>query len=338
MHEQTDQQDAATQIGEHERTIDRLVTMYGEAGIHKSADDWRVVMRAGGDRPINLVNLLALADEAAAPDRGSGADAYDRYTTDVAPLFGRVGGRLVAGGSVAHSFGLDPGDRPDRVVVSHYPSATALADLWLDPDHEPAHHHRVAALRSSRVLLVPGQLPPRPPRSSDGPDGTGTSHDDRATAATIDRLVDLHGEGGMCPTAADWWRIFDLGADRPVTIVNLLGHEPTVRTPDGDVSGADAYRAYSAGIAGAFRRVGGRLLLSGHVRHAWGSDDAVTSGDARPGTPSGDDHHAIDAVVVTRYPSASALAAMWLDDEFVAAHRHRVAGVRRSDVHLLAAV
>src|SRR6266481_1227812 len=36
-----------------------------------------------------------------------------------------------------------------------------------------------------------------------------------------------------------------------------------------------------------------------------------------------------DAAIVTRYPSAEALAEMWLSREFIAAHKNRADGVER---------
>jgi hypothetical protein len=44
------------------------------------------------------------------------------------------------------------------------------------------------------------------------------------------------------------------------------------------------------------------------------------------------DHAGWEAVTVARCPSAEALADMWLDDDFIAAHTHRHAGVARSHV------
>jgi hypothetical protein len=44
------------------------------------------------------------------------------------------------------------------------------------------------------------------------------------------------------------------------------------------------------------------------------------------------DHAGWEAVTVARCPSAGALADMWLDDDFIAAHTHRHAGVARSHV------
>jgi uncharacterized protein (DUF1330 family) len=133
----------------------------------------------------------------------------------------------------------------------------------------------------------------------------------------VDQLVSIHGEGGACPTAADWRAIFAAGGDGPISIVNLLGFASEVETPDGSGSGADSYRRYSSATAGAFARAGGEVLFFGHaVAHAFGL-----------GAIDG-----WDATVVTRYPSAEALARMWLDPEFISAHGHRVDGIARSQV------
>jgi uncharacterized protein (DUF1330 family) len=133
----------------------------------------------------------------------------------------------------------------------------------------------------------------------------------------VDRLVSIHGEGGACPTAADWRAIFTAGGDRPLSIVNLLRFTNEVDTPDGPGSGAAAYRRYSSATAGAFARAGGEVLFFGPaVAHAFGLGEIDQW----------------DATVVTRYPSAEALARMWLDPEFISAHNHRVDGIARSQV------
>lgn len=132
----------------------------------------------------------------------------------------------------------------------------------------------------------------------------------------IDRIVGIHGEGGLAPTAASWRRIFEVGGEGPVTFVNLLGFHPAVVSSEGPLTGEQAYHRYIRATAGAFERVGGELLYFGSVGHGFGLDD----------------HGDWDAVIVTRYPSARALADMWLDDGYVAAHASRRAGVARSQV------
>ena len=139
-------------------------------------------------------------------------------------------------------------------------------------------------------------------------------------AGMIARLVALHGEEGVCPTAADWRAIFAVAADGPVQILNLLRFHDRVAAAEGEITGAEAYARYGAGVAGAFARAGGKRLFRGAVGHAFGSHED-TDRDA-----------GWDAVVVTAYPSAAALAGMWLDPDFVAAHRNRADGVARSRV------
>jgi hypothetical protein len=132
----------------------------------------------------------------------------------------------------------------------------------------------------------------------------------------ITRIVGIHGEGGLAPTAASWHRIFEVAGEGPVTFVNLLGFHPTVASPDGSLTGEQAYHRYTRATAGPFGRVGGELLYFGNVGHGFGLGDR---GDW-------------DAVIVTRYLSAHALADMWLDGEVVAAHANRRAGVAWSQV------
>jgi uncharacterized protein (DUF1330 family) len=136
------------------------------------------------------------------------------------------------------------------------------------------------------------------------------------TAALVARLIEMHGEGGVCPTAEDWFKIMALGENGPVHILNLLKFKDEVETGEGPISGAAAYGKYSAGVSGAFSRAGGQRLYFGRVGHMFGLG-------------VGDDW---DAAILTRYPSAAALAQMWLSPEFVAAHEHRADGLERSQV------
>ena len=136
------------------------------------------------------------------------------------------------------------------------------------------------------------------------------------TESLIEKLVETHGEEGVCPTAHSWREIFRLGKDGPFHLINLLKFRSEVGAPNGPISGAAAYAKYSAGVGPAFARVGGQRIYFGRVGHAFGLG------------PVGD----WDAVIVTRYPSADALAQMWLSPEFIEAHKNRADGVERSQV------
>jgi uncharacterized protein (DUF1330 family) len=130
----------------------------------------------------------------------------------------------------------------------------------------------------------------------------------------VEQLVATHGEEGVCPAASDWRAI--LAQEGAIHILNLLKFRPSVETDDGPISGAEAYGKYSSGVTEAFAGVGGQRIFRGHIEHMF-------SFGTVPGW---------DAAVVTRYPSADALAQMWLDPRFIAAHDNRVDGVEQSQV------
>lgn len=132
----------------------------------------------------------------------------------------------------------------------------------------------------------------------------------------VTQLVATHGEQGVCPTAESWREILRLGDNSPIHIINLLKFKDRVASAAGSIAGAVAYGKYSAGVAGAFSRVGGKRLYFGRVGHMFGLGPLTDW----------------DAAVVTRYPSAGALADMWLSEEFIAAHHDRSDGVERSQV------
>jgi uncharacterized protein (DUF1330 family) len=130
----------------------------------------------------------------------------------------------------------------------------------------------------------------------------------------VSRLVKLHGEGGAAPTADDWRSILALPGAVP--LLNLLKFREQANLPGGPISGAKAYARYSAAVAPAFARAGGERLFFGPVAHSLGPGDDADW----------------DAAILTRYPSAQALAAMWLADDFVAAHANRIDALERSRV------
>jgi uncharacterized protein (DUF1330 family) len=69
-------------------------------------------------------------------------------------------------------------------------------------------------------------------------------------------------------------------------------------------------------VGAAFVRVGGQRVYFGRVGHIFAMGEASDW----------------DAAIVTRYPSADALAQMWLSPEFIDAHKNRTHGVERSQV------
>jgi uncharacterized protein (DUF1330 family) len=137
------------------------------------------------------------------------------------------------------------------------------------------------------------------------------------TESLIEQLVTTHGEEGVCPTREDWRAIFAVGPGA-IRILNLLKFKLEVAGEGGKISGGEAYGRYAQGVAPAFQRVGGQRIFAGRVSHAFAFGD---KGDW-------------DFAIVTRYPSAAALAAMWLDPDFIKAHENRLDGVAASQVYV----
>ena len=130
----------------------------------------------------------------------------------------------------------------------------------------------------------------------------------------IDSLVELHGEGGLAPSREDWSEIMTI--EGRVPLLNLLKFRPQLETDTGPVSGEQAYNQYTIQAGPAFVRAGGELLFFGAARHIFGSGVDTSW----------------DAAILNRYPSAKALADMWLDPVFIEAHRNRLDSLERSQV------
>jgi uncharacterized protein (DUF1330 family) len=137
------------------------------------------------------------------------------------------------------------------------------------------------------------------------------------TEALIQQLITTHGEEGVCPTREDWRAIFAIGPG-PIRILNLLKFAREVTGEGGKISGESAYGNYVQGVGPVFQRAGGTRIFAGRV----GASFAMG--------PKGD----WDFAIVTRYPSAAALAAMWMDADFISAHENRLDGVAASQVYV----
>lgn len=107
------------------------------------------------DEPVEMLNLIALHERAAYPDGRelSGADAYRLYGETSAPVFQRVGGRILWRGTPRCVL-IGPGsERWDLAFIAAYPSAGAFLEMVTDPFYQAeAVPHRRAAVRDSRLI------------------------------------------------------------------------------------------------------------------------------------------------------------------------------------------
>jgi uncharacterized protein (DUF1330 family) len=120
---------------------------------------FRASDRAG---PIHMLNLVRVRQRAVYPDgrQATGAEAYAAYGRDSAPVFQRLGGRIVwAGAFELMLIGPEAGENWDRVFIAEYPSVAAFVEMLRDPAYREAVKHRQAAVADSRLI----RLKPLPP-------------------------------------------------------------------------------------------------------------------------------------------------------------------------------
>lgn len=103
-----------------------------------------------------------------------------------------------------------------------------------------------------------------------------------------------------------------LPRDVPIMMLNVLKFRDKADYDDGrNVTGAEAYAAYSRESAPVFRRVGGEII--------WRGKPEVML--------IGPQHKHWDIIFVARYPSAAGFLEMVTDPDYRAAVRHRQAAV-----------
>lgn len=114
---------------------------------------FRAIERPG---PLHMLNLVRLRPEAAYPDgrKATGAEAYAAYGRESAPVFSRLGGRVVWRGAFEHML-IGPGaERWDLCFIAEYPSTDAFVAMIRDPVYREAVKHRQAAVSDSRLIRM----------------------------------------------------------------------------------------------------------------------------------------------------------------------------------------
>jgi uncharacterized protein (DUF1330 family) len=106
------------------------------------------------DEPIMMINLLRFRERAAYEDgrEATGAEAYEAYGRDSAPVFHRVGGEIIWRGRPQVML-IGPEDkRWDLIFIARYPTAGAFLEMVTDPQYQKAVKHRQAAVLDSRLI------------------------------------------------------------------------------------------------------------------------------------------------------------------------------------------
>jgi uncharacterized protein (DUF1330 family) len=125
--------------------------------------EFRANARAG---PIHMLNLVRLRAQACYPAGrpATGAEAYAAYGRDSAPVFTRLGGRIVWRGTFEQMLIGPAEERWDHCFIAEYPSVSAFVDMLRDPLYREAVKHRQAAVEDSRLI----RLAPLPPGAGFG--------------------------------------------------------------------------------------------------------------------------------------------------------------------------
>lgn len=95
--------------------------------------------------PVTMVNILKFKELV---DGGteSGADAYKRYSQNVAPLVAKVGGKMIWGGKVRKTIIGDSSEEPDLFLIVEYPSKEAFIQMSTSEEYKKIGGDRTIAL------------------------------------------------------------------------------------------------------------------------------------------------------------------------------------------------
>ena len=106
--------------------------------------------------PLHMLNLVRFRAQADYPDgrATTGAEAYSAYGRESAPVFARLGGRIVWRGCFELML-IGPKDEAwDECFIAEYPSVSAFVEMIRDPVYREAVKHRQAAVQDSRLVRL----------------------------------------------------------------------------------------------------------------------------------------------------------------------------------------
>ena len=104
--------------------------------------------------PIQMLNLVRLRERAVYPDgrEASGAEAYAAYGRESAPVFTRLGGKVIWQGRFELMLIGPAEERWDHCFIAEYPGVAAFVEMIRDPAYREAVKHRQAAVADSRLI------------------------------------------------------------------------------------------------------------------------------------------------------------------------------------------
>lgn len=119
-----------------------------------SKDAWSAFRQDDRPGPVHMLNLIRLRKWADYGDsrKVTGREAYAAYGLISAPVFARLGGRIVWRGGFEQML-IGPEDEAwDISFIAEYPGVSAFADMVRDPVYREAMAHRQAGVEDSRLV------------------------------------------------------------------------------------------------------------------------------------------------------------------------------------------
>ena len=102
--------------------------------------------------PLVMVNIIKYKDKL--EDGRTGEEAYNTYNALTAPLFEKVGGKLIWAGNTTKTIIGDLEDTPDRFLIAWYPSKEAFIALNNMEAYKAIAHHRHLSLEYGGLIAA----------------------------------------------------------------------------------------------------------------------------------------------------------------------------------------
>lgn len=109
--------------------------------IEPTADELKRFVEGDAGKPFVLVQLLRFVE--------GGREKYLQYSAAAQPILLRIGAKVLYGGEAGPPLTGQPWD---AVLVVRYPSRSAYAEMFADPDYQRIAPLRTAALREALLL------------------------------------------------------------------------------------------------------------------------------------------------------------------------------------------
>jgi len=124
--------------------------------VNPGRETFKAFAIAKSDVPIHMLNLIQLNATASYEDGAivTGSEAYAAYGRRSAPIFKRVGGKIIWSGKFDLMLIGPVEERWDIAFIAEYPSSDAFIEMVKDEEYQQAVKHRNAAVKTSRLIRL----------------------------------------------------------------------------------------------------------------------------------------------------------------------------------------